>query len=306
MRPQGAAREAVHESAAPPLAVANTVRRTGTTPCVHSARALAKAVALQRTSPKPLPQQPQKRSEFEDEDVDHGEAPLRFAHMPTPSESYPGSSAQSSNAPKRGTACLVNVSGVYDKVERHRAGTAPDVTQHRRTPCEEERLQSQLQERKEGGAAHSSLRRYAAAARTNSGAPSESSNAAGPRRVPPSPPPPQHSALTEPQARSTRTQQTGTPPSADASRHSSRAPHQELGGGLIACDSPRADLVMPSNGRQWGDLAYRTRYSPRREELWEIADAVMTHNYRQATIGPGEEPAYIEDYYCEREAEEEL
>ncbi|KAG5474518.1 hypothetical protein LSCM1_03305 [Leishmania martiniquensis] len=52
------------------------------------------------------------------------------------------------------------------------------------------------------------------------------------------------------------------------------------------------DLVVPNDGRQWSDWAFRTCYSPRREELWEIADAVMTHNYHCHMIeGGGESPS---------------
>lgn len=79
-------------------------------------------------------------------------------------------------------------------------------------------------------------------------------------------------------------------PSAAQSLRSGHAPN-----GLLVYDSPQADLVAPSDGRQCGDLAYRSRYAPRREELWDIANAVMTHNYAAAAIGAGEQPAYIED-----------
>ncbi|GET90199.1 hypothetical protein, unknown function [Leishmania tarentolae] len=53
---------------------------------------------------------------------------------------------------------------------------------------------------------------------------------------------------------------------------------------------PRTDLVVPTNRKQWGDGAFRTYYSPRREELWEMADAVMTHNYYDPIIENGDSP----------------
>ncbi|CAG9577386.1 hypothetical protein LMJF_28_2700 [Leishmania major strain Friedlin] len=56
------------------------------------------------------------------------------------------------------------------------------------------------------------------------------------------------------------------------------------------CGCPRTDLAVPSDRQQWGDWAFRTGYSPRREELWEIADAVMTHNYYDQIIENVGEP----------------
>lgn len=53
---------------------------------------------------------------------------------------------------------------------------------------------------------------------------------------------------------------------------------------LVVYDSPAAELTWPRAGPQWGDAALRTRYAPRREELWEIADAMMTHNYAQTML----------------------
>ena len=82
-------------------------------------------------------------------------------------------------------------------------------------------------------------------------------------------------------------------PDASATRRSSQSSRQPVTlrepESLVVYDSPRAELVTPSDGRQWNDLAYRARYSPRREELWDIAGTVMTHNYAQAAIGPGSE-----------------
>ncbi|KPI82879.1 hypothetical protein ABL78_8112 [Leptomonas seymouri] len=84
------------------------------------------------------------------------------------------------------------------------------------------------------------------------------------------------------------------------SRRSSQSTHPNAPPPQSNCvmvyDSPQADLVAPSDGRQWGDLACRTRYSPRREELWELADTVMTHNYVEAMFSSGGKPAYIESY----------
>ncbi|CAJ1030264.1 hypothetical protein Q4I32_005485 [Leishmania shawi] len=51
----------------------------------------------------------------------------------------------------------------------------------------------------------------------------------------------------------------------------------------------RTDLTVASDRQQWGDWAPRICYSPRREELWELADACMTHDYRRENID-GDEP----------------
>ncbi|KAG5474859.1 hypothetical protein LSCM4_04038 [Leishmania orientalis] len=71
-----------------------------------------------------------------------------------------------------------------------------------------------------------------------------------------------------------------------------RAPPPNANQLMYAC--PCTDLVVSSDGRQWSDWAFRTCYSPRRQELWEIADTVMTHNYHCHMIEGGGEPPYDE------------
>lgn len=248
------------------------VRAMGTTPCAHSTRTLAKAMAV-ATPPPPLPQLQEQRAFDSDDDSgvdeeEEGEAGQpRFAYVPSPPESYLASSAQSSTAPRRDTEPPVDAPSVYDRVAKYRVEAAPDLAQRRRASREASAVGE------EGSRAPAQRRHTApgAALAYGSGAPSESSSAAPSQHV--------QQQQQQPRARQNRD-------------------------GLVAVDSPQAELVTPSNGRQWGDLAYRTRYAPRREELWDIANAVMTHNYGQAMIAPGEEPAYIEDRHYEREAEE--
>ncbi|KAG5475199.1 hypothetical protein CUR178_04651 [Leishmania enriettii] len=67
-----------------------------------------------------------------------------------------------------------------------------------------------------------------------------------------------------------------------------RAPPPNANQRMYAC--PCTDFVVSSDRRQWSDWAFRTCYSPRRQELWEIADAVMTHNYHRHMIEDGGEP----------------
>lgn len=56
--------------------------------------------------------------------------------------------------------------------------------------------------------------------------------------------------------------------------------------------SPQAVLVTPWEGQQWPDWAYRTPYAPRREELWKIADSVITQWHGV----DDEDTAYLEDH----------
>ncbi|KPA85122.1 hypothetical protein ABB37_01509 [Leptomonas pyrrhocoris] len=136
----------------------------------------------------------------------------------------------------------------------------------------------------------------------NSSVPSESSSAVPPQHAPLSSqqqaPQSQRARLRPPHKTSAAPEGAASQRSIQSSRHNSL---QQKPNGLVVYDSPQADLVVPSDGRQWGDSAYRTCYSPRREELWDIADAVMTHNYAEAMISPEAEPAYIDDYHDRNE-----
>ncbi|KAK7195033.1 hypothetical protein NESM_000426100 [Novymonas esmeraldas] len=111
--------------------------------------------------------------------------------------------------------------------------------------------------------------------------PSESGSAAAPPRSGDRRPP-NGLAVDRPVRRASDASSTAASPHSEQDHRRPRPNANEL----LVFDSPRADLVAPSDGRQCNDWAFRTGYAPRREELWEIADAVMTHNYHHELIEP--------------------
>ncbi|KAG5500604.1 hypothetical protein JKF63_03700 [Porcisia hertigi] len=144
-------------------------------------------------------------------------------------------------------------------------------------------LRSPSLQKKKAARPHPSLNSAAAAPRIGGPdssvfTPSHTSSTARPKTKPASPPPPNASAdraVHRP------------PPASQNPCLGSASPAKATE--LVVRHSLGAGLVVLSDGRQCGDRALRTRYAQRRKELWDIADAVMTHNYPHKTIGSNSE-----------------
>ncbi|KAG5500027.1 hypothetical protein GH5_04169 [Leishmania sp. Ghana 2012 LV757] len=174
------------------------------------------------------------------------------------------------------------------------AGSLPQQ-QQQRTPLPTQYAYERIQKKQTDAARHAA----SSVCRCSHGAPPPEKNAAAP--APPDSGQRTYRAQPKPASHPPRSESAESPvlqPRAASSIATSqsfdylRAPPPNANQLMYAC--PCTDLVVSSDGRQWSDWAFRTCYSPRRQELWEIADTVMTHNYHCHMIEGGGEPPYDE------------
>lgn len=274
---------AVAAEAGPPLS-ATRRRSLGTVPCSHSARTSSKAMAAAAQQPQshaqvaPLPETQRRQQQPARNVYEQMEK-----YQTDTARDRANSSRRSSRAapPPDEDAATPHLSRNSDAAGPQLGGPGRKASISSHTP-------SSVRSRPQSAVDHSTGV-YSASNTSDAVALARPDSRQPPSRAqlqPGSHPPPSGVSAERPVCRPSAV--SSTSPAENFGRPQAPSPTADdpTGGG------PRTDLVVLSDRQQWGDWAFRTRYSPRREELWEIADAVMTHNYHDQMIQNGGEPPY--------------